>query len=182
MSKREKIIILVMLLAIVYGALNYILSGDDKGSIFKTEKRKESLNKLVTDVAQNITENAMFQLDNYIVQQASTPWEQNPFYVPPENKAVEISQEEMQAIAQKEIVEANLNYAGYIQIGPTTLAIINGTEYEAGESLDTPGYRVKAIYPQKVLITKESDAQELIIPLEGTQHAGTSPEEPSDNL
>ena len=126
MTKREKIIIVLMLVALIYGGLSYVLGSREKSGVANPEKRKESLNKLVTDVAQNITENNLYKLDNYIVSQALGAWPDNPFQMP--EMVVQAEKKSGEEKVQKDISwqQVKLVYSGYLKIGDMILAIING--------------------------------------------------------
>jgi len=59
------------------------------------------------------------------------------------------------------------------------LAIINGTEFEAGEKLPHPGHFLRSIHPTWVEIGVEGDFQTIVIPMQ--ELAGsTSDETPTD--
>jgi hypothetical protein len=54
-------------------------------------------------------------------------------------------------------------------MGSRHLAIINGTEYEAGEKLEKKGFTVGKIYPNRVIIVLRGGKVKHSIPLEETQ-------------
>ena len=178
MSKREKIIIVLMLVAVIYGGLSYVLGSKSKNGPANPEKRKESLNKLVTNVAQNITENNLYKLDNYVVSRASEAWQDDPFQMP--EVVVEAEKKSDEEEEQKDVSwqQVKLVYSGYLKIGDMILAIINGTEYGIGEPLDIPGFSVKNIAPHQVVVEVEGQIDNLILPLEEVQ--GPSGEETSE--
>ena len=57
-------------------------------------------------------------------------------------------------------------YSGYVDTGRKKMAIINGWEYEAGESLDIEGYVLKSVTPLSVLIVNRKTGSELYIPIQ----------------
>ena len=60
-------------------------------------------------------------------------------------------------------------YTGYLEMGPKRLAIINGMEYESGESLAKGGHTVGLIYPDKVVIVTRDNNQKVAVPLVESQ-------------
>jgi hypothetical protein len=56
-------------------------------------------------------------------------------------------------------------YTGYLELGKTKLAVINGLEYSVGESLDPNGLYVKSISPHHVVIGKVDGLETIQLPL-----------------
>ena len=54
-------------------------------------------------------------------------------------------------------------------MGSRYMAIINGTEYEAGEELEKGGFTIGNIYPNRVIIVLRGGKVKHSIPLEETQ-------------
>ena len=49
------------------------------------------------------------------------------------------------------------------------MAIIDGQEYEPGDTLQPSGYTIGAIYPDRVIINIRSGKYKVTVPLEETQ-------------
>jgi hypothetical protein len=56
-------------------------------------------------------------------------------------------------------------YTGFLQVGETKLAIINGMEYTQGEALGSAGHYVQNISARRVTIGQVRGADTLHLPL-----------------
>jgi hypothetical protein len=55
-------------------------------------------------------------------------------------------------------------YSGYLEVNQRRLAVINGMEYVVGEQLESGGYIVKSIDPEKVILEDVSKGGRLTLP------------------
>lgn len=179
MSKRERVIIFIMLFAVIYGGYNLLYKSPSKTGVSSTGKGPEDLNKFVIDVANRITDTRLTDFNNYIVAKASDDWTQNPFIesaLPVQAEVItDIASGRTESLKQ----ESRLFYTGYLKISDKSLAIINGSEYEAGEKLPQPGYFLRSIHPTWVEIGVEGDFQTIVIPMQEPT-ASSSDETPTD--
>ena len=65
------------------------------------------------------------------------------------------------------------HYTGYVELGSGKLAVVDGMEYQAGDSLDGGGYKVISIAPDQVVLESLANGQRLTIPYEGGQAQGS---------
>lgn len=158
MSTREKIVIIIMILAIAYAGYDFFLSSPPKTTSVDTERELELLNKLVTDVTQNLSKEDLSETDAYILARAEVDWVKDPFC-----KEKFIS--ETPKSAAKVSHEITFNYSGFVEMAQKKMAIINGLEYETGEELELGGHIVRKIYPNKVVIEVREKKRKIIVPL-----------------
>ena len=65
------------------------------------------------------------------------------------------------------MLNSELLYTGFLEMGDKRLAIINGTEYETGEKLEPGGFVIQSIRPNQVVISPEDrKTKTMILPLE----------------
>jgi len=162
MSKREKIIVLLMVLAILYGGYDFFLASKLKTSIESPEKKEELLDKFVTDVAVKLKKKDISKVDKYIIARAKDEWTKDPFVrieLPPES---ELKQERIEASALK----MNFTYSGYMEMGDQKLAVIDGMEYMIGDELEPGGYIIKSISPTQVVIGIKDTNQTIVLAVE----------------
>jgi hypothetical protein len=167
MPRREIIIILLMIIAVLFGGYSFFYTSPSKTDIEGKGKRLEALNKFIVDVAENLKKKDISETDNYIIQQALAEWKREPFVKPQLYVKLEeedIDQEEEVITAQ----ELNLIYSGYLEAVDKQLAIINGMEYETGEMLGQEGYFIKSIFPTQVVIGIMGRKNDIILPIEET--------------
>ena len=157
MSVRERIILVVMGLVVIYGAYALFFSGPKKGGGSSTVGRAGELNKMITSLAVELSKEGPTEVDKYITQRAEAEWGKDPLF----EKKVSLTKEKMEipgANIKKSgqsidvLPDMSFTYSGYIEMGKVKIAIINGLEYEAGDEIAGGGYIVQTIYPNKVVI------------------------------
>jgi hypothetical protein len=163
MTKREKIIVGIMVLTVGYGAIELLLPRTQTGAAAPAAQGTESLNTFIAKVA-DAAKGAASESSALVVQKAEAGWNQDPFLVirkPPPPPA--------EARAPKETARPapNLTYSGFLEIGPKRLAIINGMEYEAGDRVNPGAFSIKSILPNKVIIT--SAQGDTVLPLQESE-------------
>lgn len=140
MSKREKIIVFMMVGSVVFGAYHF-------RTVYVSKINLKVLSQQSTDnTIKNIKEPDIIlsEKEQYILKQVPVPWENDPFIAPQEQKQT------------KKIVlpplPKDLRYTGYLKMGEQTLAIIDGMEYQVGETLLKSQYLIADISPRQVVI------------------------------
>jgi hypothetical protein len=171
MTQREKLIVGLMLLTVVYGV--YVLFFEGKGNdksvqtqVVSTAVQLENLNAFITKVAE-ASKAGLSKEDTYIISRAETKWKQDPLIT------ADLTDRPRDEIdRQKQVVQAagprpNITYTGFMQMGDKKFAIINGFEYAPGDQLQEGGYTVSSITPSKVVIVStDSSKKKFIFPLE----------------
>ncbi len=167
MTTREKIIVGIALLAVLYGAYEFVLAPRMAGSLQPPAKEAlESLNAFIIKVAAASQEGKLSDTDAYIVKTAETAWQQDPMLVIPKKAAPQVV-EPVKTPAM--LPTAGLTYTGYMEMGDKQLAIINGVEYEAGDRLEPGGLVIRRILPNRVeVIATEHGGKTFSIPLTET--------------
>ena len=172
MPRREIIIILLMITAVLFGGYSFFFTSPSKTDIEGKGKGLEALNKFIVDVAENLKKKDLSETDKYIIKQALAEWKREPFVKPQLYvKPVELEEEEEDSDEEEEVItaqELNLIYSGYLETVDKQLAIINGMEYEAGEMLGQEGYFIKNILPNRVVIGIMGRKNDIILPIEET--------------
>ena len=172
MSKREKIIVGLMLLTVVYGIYALFFEGKGKSSITPTAavsatKQLENLNAFITKVAE-ASRAGLSKEDKYIISRAESAWKQDPLTTVeltdrPED---EINRQKKQ-ITQTTGPQLNVSYTGFMQMGDKKFAIIDGLEYTAGDELVQGGFKVRSITPrQVVIVSTDRSKKKFIFPIE----------------
>lgn len=153
MTTREKIIVGVMCLTIVYGA--YELSGSRKPGSTAPPSRADSvgeLKKFVMEVTRKLVGQKPAEEYQYIITQADAQWSKDPFI----HSAAPLKKSLVERVGLNEPVDAqqppDIIYTGFMQTGDIKLAILNGIEYAEGESLNIGDYYVKEIDPTRAVI------------------------------
>ena len=153
-----------MVLAVIYGV--YIMffesSPKTKNFIAKGDRELEALNTFITKVADK-TKSGLSEKQAYVLNKAQTAWKQDPL-VQLEAKKVAVD------TGPEPVLNARVQYTGFLQMGDTRLAIINGMEYEAGDQLEPGGFIIRRIFPNHVLVAPPGkNKKTMILPMEETE-------------
>jgi hypothetical protein len=163
MTKREKIIVFLMVISLVYGFYVFFLAGPPKKQLAASTTTKiDSLRQFIEQISK-LTKDSLSDIDSYIIQNISAKWTKDPL--------LNTRKDNKYFSAGREIPEIlkEITYNGFLQMGNRQLAIINGTEYETGEELEKGGFTVGTIYPNRVIIVLRGGKVKHSIPLEETQ-------------
>jgi hypothetical protein len=162
MNKREKIILVVMLIALLGGAATYfsgpstsIQSSGAANGIDLTNVKALSA-QLIADVKKE----ALTDNERYVLDQAAADWSEDPFVV---RSLTPLHQ----TGGGSGMRPADFSYSGYLDAGNRRLAIINGLEYMVGDQLEFGGLVVKNIDPEKVVLEDMGKRGQLTIPFTG---------------
>ncbi len=150
MARRQKILISLMVLAVLYGLYEFFYAGgeDKPKSSTPAVMQVDELNKLAAEVEALLLKGTDVQ-DAYIVTRAETEWLVDPFYA-------------ARAVAAEQL---RLFFTGYLEMGKRKVAIINGIDYEVGDYLaERPDFQVRSIRPNEVVITDRRGIANIPIP------------------
>jgi hypothetical protein len=160
MSKREKIIVFLMVLSLVYGFYVFYIESPGKKVAIGQNSKLESLNKFITHVA-NLTKESLSDTDSYIIEKAPKQWDKDPLLSSDSKYQFKAESTQADLLAMK----INIKYTGYLKMGPKNIAILNGLEYEEGEELENSGFIIRKIFPEQVIIDIKGK-KEIAIPIE----------------
>jgi hypothetical protein len=166
MSKRERIILVVMGLVVLYGVYSLFLSSSPPSANVKFKKSASEISKFVTDMA-NILKDDFSGQHRYILSEARAEWPKDPFWVTKLPPKIDVVVENTQKIT---VTEEEFAYTGYLKMGERKLAIINGMEYEQGHEMEREGHIVKEIDSLRVVIgPRDNNKNDIILLLDETR-------------
>lgn len=157
LNKRQIIILAIAALCALYAAYEFFIARPATQKA-KIEATPVQLEFFVNNLNNDLGKYRVAGSDAYIARRAETDWGKSPFW--DRDSYREFVGNEAGSGAAKII------YSGYVDTGRKKMAIINGWEYEAGESLETEGYVLKSVTPSRVLIVNRNTGGELSIPLQ----------------
>jgi len=164
MSNREKIIVGLMVLSVIYGVYILFFESPQKTASFDSggARELEALNTFITKVADK-TKSGPSKEQAYVLNKAQSAWKQDPL-IQLESKKVEVD------TGPEPVLDARVQYTGFLQMGDSRLAIINGTEYEIGDRLEPQGFVIRRILPNQVVVSPPGKKKKLmILPMEETE-------------
>ena len=155
MTTREKIIVGLMCLAIVYGAWE-LLGNREKTTATPSvaENPVAQARSLISELSQKVIADRVPDTYHYIIDQAGETWTKDPFLLQNDTVTTQKSVEKAPVTKKEKVRRPPLAYTGFLQAGKAKLAIINGLEYAVGDSLNFDDFYVKAILPQKVIVAQ----------------------------
>jgi len=168
MSKREKIILIIMALTVVYGFYALFLENSTPvgGKLASSGNKLDEFNKFITNVAA-LAKGGLSEEDTYIIESIPVKWTKDPLLNTRKSFAFKPDEDTKEAAVEK----LGISYSGYLKMGNKSLAIINGLEYETGDELPESGHTVEMIYANKVVIATRGGRKKITIPLEETQQS-----------
>ena len=165
MTTREKIIVGIMCLTIVYGAYELIFRGRSRPAPPPTVSGSTTrdLKSFVAEITGKLANEKVSKDYQHMIRQAGADWTKDPFIQSsaPLKKRLSAAGSAPKKPAKKAM--PRYTYSGYMQLGNTKLAIINGVEYTVGEKLLNKAYYVKTISTNKVVIAKLNGAETIQI-------------------
>ena len=164
MSNREKIIVALMVVSVIFGIYIVFFESPKQTTTVNpaADRELEVLNTFITKVAEK-TQSGPSKEQAYILNKAQSAWKQDPL-VQLEAKKVDVD------TGPEPVLDARVQYTGFLQMGDTRLAIINGMEYEAGDQLEPGGFIIRRIFPNHVLVAPPGkNKKTMILPMEETE-------------
>lgn len=153
-KKRQGIILIAVVLAVILGLYNFLIAPGKKNNAPDTLIRAKDLQLFVTQTTEEIGKALPLPFDTYVLNRAESKWDHDPFSW----KAGFGNRGGYQ--------EASLfTYTGFLELGSRRLAIINDMEYQAGDRMEKEGFFVKKISPASVVIRNRIENTEFEIPL-----------------
>ena len=156
MEKREKIILVLVFLAMIYGTYSLIFgSSPDKAGHDKLSQKRE-LTDLSNEITKQLQTDITLNTAIKYIDKASFVWKGNPFLktVLKEEPVIKKSNKK-----EKRIYDDVLFYSGYLKVANKRIAVINGAEYQVGEAIKEGGYIVRKIAPNHINL--EGDGKEI---------------------
>ncbi len=161
-SAREKIIVSVAALVVIFGLFDFMSTKNASHVVsYNSEGHQERMQELMKEFQLKLSKDDQSKFDDYIIVKAQKQWGNDPF--------LKISiQSEKEILKKKKMEEKALEpmprYSGYLIVGEKFFAVIDGIEYEAGNMLKMPeGFVVKEITPAHVLIENENGKKVFIM-------------------
>jgi hypothetical protein len=165
LTTRQIIILIVMAIAILYAAYDFLIASRAKKDMVDTGKKITELEAFMAEVTANMPKGSLSASDAYKINRAEAEWMRDPFFERKSFREWVKSKEPAKTgggTGQKMI----FHYSGYLKVKDKKIAIINGVEYEPGESLEIEGYVLKSIYQDKVVILNQKNGAKLDVPLQ----------------
>ena len=168
MKKREKVIIFFAIIAVFYFCYHFFSVSSSKTGMPTEKTDIEGSKKFVKDLILKLLNDKYHEKELSIIEQASEAWTGNPF------AEIKDAVEKIHEVEKTEPLNRKTYfvYSGFLTAGNRRLAIINGREYEegetlAGETVSGKSYYLKKISNYRVVICVKGEI-DIILPLTST--------------
>jgi hypothetical protein len=157
LNKRQIIIIIIAVMALLYGAYALLTGGKEQKDTKKNDPVEK--NNYIGSITGDLMKNPLKLADAYIIGRAEADWGKNPFW----EKGSYREWANRDNTKTSDDPASKIIYSGYVDVGKKKLAVINGLEYSVGEQLEVNGYVLKKITAAKVFISNKKTGSKLEI-------------------
>lgn len=154
-SKRELIIMGVAGLAAIYLIFDFFVMPKLKPKPAAVQAEKVDIKNLLAEMSQYAKRDGSVDNLLYTMSRAELVWTRDPFLY-----------EDLESAASVEGQKGKFNYTGFVMLGKKRLAVINGIEYQVGETLAAADFIVRAINPNDVVLENAINRSRLSIPIQ----------------
>lgn len=180
LKTREKIIIVIMALAILYGFVVFLMPTKKNLPPTGVQNTVE-LETLVATLSSLTGKGGEKEINKQIAKIKQGTWQSDPFI--DEKSYSQWLKAKEPAVPVKEQPAVVFVYSGYLGAGKKRLAVINGFEYREGDVLEMKGsqtnsevYKLKSVSPEMAVIMNTKTGITTTLPLEefGTNNVNNS--------
>lgn len=164
LTKKQIIILSIMVVVIMFGAYNFLIAPRTKPTVIGIGEKSTGLEALKKDITANMPKGSSASY-NYIVGRAEAGWTRDPFY---DSKSFRewVRFKEPAKTSVRTSQKLVFAYSGFLKVDKRKVAIINGVEYESGDPLEIEGYVLRNVYPDKVIIVNVKNGVNFDVPLQ----------------
>ncbi len=163
LAKREKIIVLALILTALYGLYSLVFAPTSASGPQDSHPEIEALKAFTRNLAKEMDATNDKSKALYIIEKAAAAWYAEPFL---QNDLPRDGVKVPKELPASPAGAPRWHFSGFLEAGPKRLAVINGMEYEEGEWLEDGGHKVAQILPTHVVIEVLETQVKTIVPLD----------------
>ncbi|NOX24628.1 MAG: general secretion pathway protein GspB [Deltaproteobacteria bacterium] len=175
MQKREKIIVALVIIAVIYGAVNFWLVRRKITTVPQATQAAVDIQQLSKRLAAVTSPNNRRQ--RILAGQINKPWG-NIFASHALEQKAFAQQDQQKVLYDKWAARINkLRYSGYLAMGDSRIAIINRSDYMVGDKID--GFTLREITPVAVQLARHDFSFTIMskpLPAIGEHNPAANPE------
>jgi len=149
MTRREKTILAVMGVAVLYGLYDTVASRLSRSEI----RLDPGLTSLCDGSIEAIHSSALAPVEKHVLAAVDREWASNPL----KQRAVTSAPERR---------DSPVAYTGYIEAAGVRMAIVNGMECAVGDKVVSGRYAVERIEPDEVLLRDTLESKQITVRIE----------------
>ena len=159
MTRREKIILAATGLIAVIGLGSVFLGGKPGAPTGVSAPAQNPQGAQIVANALTLAKQAApGKVEAALMAAIDTPWRTGAFY----DKPLATGEATTKSTAMP-------RFTGYVELGSGRLAVIDGYEYQAGDTLEGGGYKVVSVTSDKVALESLANGQKLELPYDGQE-------------
>lgn len=152
MGKREKILVGLMVVALLYAGFELVYRLVETGPEIQQQVDAAGTQELAAIAGQAMQEASLEERQLHVLKAASAPWVDSPFAVLPAPEEPVEEEPALEVVDRPEDRRIPLFYSGYMEMGERRLAVINGIEYRPGDELLEAGLILQHIEPDRIFV------------------------------
>lgn len=160
-SKREKIIVVLAVLAALYAGGQLLFSGNSADRLPSTAEDKPA-EAFLMEVAQSLAQHQLSETEKAVLEKTEAPWPASPFIRTGTSSSTGTAET---SSLSPGMIPGNFAYTGYIEAGNRRLAIVGGAEYETGDRVADSPLTIRGILPDQVLL-EDAEGRKYSAPLQ----------------
>jgi hypothetical protein len=167
MSLREKIILFIAGLAVIWGAYELGIKNILQKNSVPSEKKKtqteleQDLSLFTRQISDQVSSVNLNKKEILIISKSREKVKKDPFISFYEMESIENKGELDKKTPGAPAVQSLYKYLGYIEINNNKMAVINNLEYTENEQIEGSRYILKKISPLKVVLSDGSKSIEI---------------------
>jgi len=161
MKKREKILVGLMIVALVYGGyVLFVDQGTPRGSSGRETDPEDALQAYAVATRERIGGLQLTREETRLLDMSVAAWSPSPFF-------------DRLSVAQPVTGRpTDIRYTGFFSVGANRLAIINGREYRENEIVKDTDLLLESIEPERIVLAAPDGGRRLTITREQTVTPG----------
>ncbi|MFO7932261.1 MAG: hypothetical protein ACQETG_10710 [Thermodesulfobacteriota bacterium] len=157
MSRREKIIVGLMIAALLYAAFELLVPAREQNDSQSPQEELQSAEQVAENISGEMQDSQLAPGEIHVLELAGRKWERDPFYRLPENPGSGTDK------AGDNGESDGLSYTGYLDVGGNKMAIINGIEYRPGQQLENTDAVIQSVTAQRVVLRSKETGEQITL-------------------
>lgn len=150
LTKSQKVIFAILAVVALYAVYDLILAPSKPKDVKARVEadNRQAMKELVSSTTARIPLTVLPAKYDHLIKRAETGWAKNPFIERTKYNELVLNRAGEGTAAKK----VQFVYSGYVDLGSQKIAIINQVDYSIDEHLETDGYILRKVLPNKVVI------------------------------
>lgn len=145
-----------MAVVVIVGIYIFFVGSDDPKNV--SGHSLDDVKNLKTAITKDIKQITLSENEKYTIQSVNKSWGNDPFKKIASDKNISSTDKK----ENEPLI--HFEYTAFVSAGNSFVGVINGREYETGDLLKEPGYKLLRIGPSKAVIKGPGKKNTIVIP------------------